>query len=469
MIDPDRPGSAGPSSLGPRGTQLSNLGVIALGIALVLSLGLNALLGARQVRMEDEVQALRAQVEAQGETIDRLRGDIGGGSVLDAIAEAVERLRGLTFTDEVDATILTLEQLRARVDREYRKDTTRAEVEASQRVLEALGVIPTGLDLYEQLLRVQVEQVAGFYDDDAKKMVVGSDDVEDPAPLERMFLAHEYVHALTDQRFDLGRLDRLVERGADDEAAAFRALIEGEATVLMYRYAQAVLTPEEQQELVTASEQIETGQFDLLPEFLREGFGFPYGEGAAFVETLIGRGGMDAVDRAYRDPPTSTEQILHPERYLGERDDPVEVEMPDLRDTLGDEWRLLEDGGVGELDLKLIGDLQASSGGLSERDARVAADGWDGGAYAGYGRGARTVVGMVTAWDDEDEAEEALDLFSRWLPTRFENRGENFDVGEEGRGWLSDAGAGLVQLIAGRLVIILGPDRDTVLRARDAF
>ena len=49
---------------------------------------------------------------------------------------------------------------------------------------------------------------------------------------------------------------------------------------------------------------------------------FPYSAGLEFVFALVEPGDWSPVDAVYLDPPTSTEQVMHPERYV-ERDEPT--------------------------------------------------------------------------------------------------------------------------------------------------
>jgi hypothetical protein len=73
---------------------------------------------------------------------------------------------------------------------------------------------------------------------------------------------------------------------------------------------------------------------------------FPYMSGMEFAQSLFDRGGWDAIDAAYANPPVSTEQILHPDRYPA--DQPVTVELPDLQSVLGDGWTELYTNVLGE-------------------------------------------------------------------------------------------------------------------------
>jgi len=105
---------------------------------------------------------------------------------------------------------------------------------------------------------------------------------------------------------------------------------------------------------------------------------------------LYQAGGWAAVNRAYRDPPTSTEQILHPDRYLVRRDRPQKVTVPDVSGRLGAGWGRGTEIGFGELDVRLL--LHTK---LPQSTAEAAAAGWDGGRLRTFERAGRTFVGIV--------------------------------------------------------------------------
>lgn len=462
-----------PADQPPRRPSSSSLGVIALTVGLLVSLLLNGTLGVLYQDERARVRALEAQVEEQQRSIDDLRTKLGSSDAtdpIDAIAEVVARLRGLGFKETVEPDILTAAGLQERVRSLFREGNSRDEFDATQRVLEVLGVIEAGAPLWDRFVAAHEEQVAGFYDSKEGALVVAGGDAADPSPFTRVVLAHELTHALTDQHFDLGRLDRLRDRGRDDAASAYLALVEGDATVLMLEYLRTGLNGDEQAAATLEQGAASTEAFGRLPRFIQEGLLFPYTAGVAFAEALRARGGLALVDRAYEDPPSSTEQILHPERYMDRRDDPVEVNMPALRRALGAGWRRSIDGEIGELDLRMIADIQIASGGLSARDAARAAEGWDGGAYQALSSSDGTLVAILTEWDSVSEAREALELFQRWLPARFGNRGAQMEVSGSGRGWLAEDGAaGIVARDGTRLIIVLGPSEEPVRNARAAF
>jgi hypothetical protein len=440
-----------------------------LTFVVVASLIVNALLGGRLRTQRSDLDRLRATVSNQQKELSDLRARIrgtGAGDPLAQIAGAVARLRGLGFKRTVTPELLSLAGLRARIRGEFLQDNNRASLEATGQVLHVLGLVPAGFDLFKTSQALQEEQVAGYYDQSTKRLVVGATDAKNPSPFTRIILAHEYTHAVTDQHFGLGRLKQLQKNGQDDQAEAFLCLAEGDATLLMRLYTQNVLTSDEQAQAQQEALNVPTARFDAVPAFLQDVLQFPYVQGLDFVTTLHDRGGFDLVDQAYKDPPTSTEQIMHPERYTEQRDAPTPVTLPNVRATMGTGWSVLETGGIGELDVLEILD-RGGGNGLPVNEARDAAKGWDGGRYVALRSRRSVLFAAPTVWDSDSEAREAATAFLRWLRVRFPNA-TRFDAGS-GEGWASGSGAGAVMRNGNRMLLVLGPDRSSVQRARGAF
>ena len=98
--------------------------------------------------------------------------------------------------------------------------------------------------------------------------------------------------------------------------------------------------------------QLDLDEFNQAPEAVSAGLTFPYNYGQIFVGNLYQSGGWTAVDAAFADPPQSTEQILHPQRYY-QADKPEVVTLPPLTDTLGSGWRLVDEDTLGEFYTRL--------------------------------------------------------------------------------------------------------------------
>jgi len=434
-----------------------------------MALVTTAVLGIRLRDQRNKTSLLQQQLSALDDELAQLRADLrgsGDGDPLAAIVSAVSRLRGLHFKHAVKAALLSPSELAARVGQLFREGNTRAELAGESAVLAAYGLVPAHYDLYDDLLKILQEEVVGFFDPHTGRMNVSASDASKPTPMVRIFLAHEYTHALTDQNFDLGRLDQL-GKNDDDAAAAFSALEEGDATYLMNLFETEVLTSEEQTQYLKqiSAASANTPLYDAAPAYLRDVLDFPYLQGVDFVQTLHDRGGFALIDQAYRDPPRSTEQILHPARYLDTRDDPTPVKLPDVARALGRSWHSISSGGAGEFDVLELLD-RGGGNGLDYAEARGAADGWDGGAYEGFKSSSGIVVTTLTVWDSQSQAREAQDAFKRWLAVRYPG-GNGFEG--RGSGWASDAGAGEVARDGARLLLVLGSNRHDVETATSAF
>ncbi|RMF31553.1 MAG: hypothetical protein D6759_09830 [Chloroflexi bacterium] len=81
---------------------------------------------------------------------------------------------------------------------------------------------------------------------------------------------------------------------------------------------------------------------------------------------------IPTIERIYDDPPPSTEQVLHPEKYHEERDDPQEVTLPSALSELEADWQEMDSEVMGEFFIR-----EYLAGHLSTDLAVVAAAGWD--------------------------------------------------------------------------------------------
>jgi hypothetical protein len=241
--------------------------------------------------------------------------------------------------------------------------------------------------------------------------------------LARMTYAHETVHALVDQAYDLdgklGFTDAQCEQGGE-RCAALKALMEGDASLTSALWMRANTTPEEQAEIAAAG-QVQSPVLSSAPQVYQEDLTFPYSVGTQFVNVLFQQGGWEAVNQAYLNPPLSTEQIMHPERFPA--DVPLEAGLPDLLPVLGQGWALLDQDSLGEWHTLLL----LSSGidpeaRLSMEAAYPAVTGWGGDVYQVYfNSGAQQVVLVLkTRWDTIADAEEFYAALNQHVVARFD-------------------------------------------------
>ena len=116
---------------------------------------------------------------------------------------------------------------------------------------------------------------------------------------------------------------------------------------------------------------------------------------------------------AYSAPPRSTEQVLHPERYLEARDDPARVVVPDLSAGLGEEWELALQDTFGEFVMGLYLNQV-----LPEERAWQAADGWDGDTFVVWEEDGSQVRVWRTIWESIGDAAEFERALVAVIPQR---------------------------------------------------
>ena len=108
------------------------------------------------------------------------------------------------------------------------------------------------------------------------------------------------------------------------------------------------------------------------------------------------------MDHAFtKDPPRSTEQILHPEKWHARRDDPVPIAWPDLSGELPG-YKKISEGQLGELSIKILLNEQLKN----EDAAAVSAAGWGGDRFAVYEKDTNRVLVWITEWDNEKDRDE---------------------------------------------------------------
>ena len=322
-------------------------------------------------------------------------------AIFDAIEAQVLELRGLDPVD-VPRTTIDEAELATRTAADFDKDNPEAYVLAIERLYKALGLMPEADSLRDLYLELLASQVAGFYDPEAKELFVVSRSGQINGA-DKITFAHEYGHALQDANFDIFKSPEEL-RDQSDQGAARAALYEGDATLLMLFWAQGGnMTPEEIQEYIEAGSDPESlAILERMPQILVQGLLFPYESGAQFVLPIQTADGWAGVDALYEQPPTTTEQVLHPEKYeAGE--DAVEVDIPDdVAAQMGDGWSVALEDSWGEFQTK----VWLTESGVPVEAASEAAAGWGGDRLVVLsGPDDAWAVALDTTWDTTADAD----------------------------------------------------------------
>ena len=315
-------------------------------------------------------------------------------------------VRGLIPTEDVTPQFMTREELEATLLEDFEENTE--DIYHAELFYKILGLIPEEADLHQLFLDLYTEQVAGFYDSEAEELYLISGSQDDGlSVLEEITLAHEYVHALQQQHFDIDSMLEAVEDNSD-ESTALRALVEGDASVAQFQYMFMHIDRERQIEALTGSRDNGSSTFDSTPYVLQQSLLFPYVQGQRFITALQASSpGWKVVNDAFGNPPASTEQVLHPQKYVsGEA--PATVSLPDVADALGEDWEEVYSDVMGEFLLRTYLETRAT-----EAAAALAAAGWGGDKYALLrGPGDEHALVSLLEWDTGRDAREFLNAMT---------------------------------------------------------
>jgi hypothetical protein len=272
------------------------------------------------------------------------------------------------------------------------------ELRALSKLAAAGGVLPEGTDLATLAASFTAASAGATYSPlDKQVLLVGKFKGDS-------LLTHEFVHALQDQNFNLMSL--LVVRPYDfDRTEAVFAIIEGDAMNVQRRMEEGDGYGRKSLDDITKQEGARFGEYrkeaeKLFPPLLTETFIFRYRDGARLVEAVRRKSGERGVDELFRRPPTTSEQILHPEKYVaGETARDVRLDEAGFAEG---GWRNVTSTPLGEIGVR--GLLMA---GVPRETAVRAAAGWGGDrAYLFERPNSAPLFVWKTVWDKPSDAAE---------------------------------------------------------------
>lgn len=335
---------------------------------------------------------------------------------MDGLERFTNRARRLDTLEPVARAFPTRDEVQAYLEALYSRDTALQDLTRAELFYKALWMLAPEIDLRQTYLTLLGSQVGGFYDTETRLMNVIPSFGDGGSRLnltEQIIFVHEFVHALQDQHFGL---EALLENTGDnlDAQLAAVALVEGDATAVMNLYTTQVSAVAPNAVLQLLAEGLLAGNLFLppdIPPILARELGFPYENGLVFVLQIWRDGGWERVNAAYSDPPTTTEQILHPEKYLaGEGAIPVEFDAP----SFGADCESVWDTRLGEFYLR-----EHLRSGLDANVATRAAAGWGGDQFRLYNCGGAAAWMLRIVWDTPQDADEFTAAYAALAESRY--------------------------------------------------
>ena len=339
------------------------------------------------------------------------------------VLKETSTLRELSIVRPVQSSTQSRAEIERAVVKNVDEDTSAADMHAAEITLKKLGLAPPDFQYRALMIRLLTEQVAGYYEPKTRQFHLADwIDVEGQKPV----MAHELTHALQDQHFDLRRFEHWPKGDSDAELAA-HALIEGDATLAMVMYISS--SPMRALSFLKSvnSMGVDTKELEQAPRVIRESLLFPYQEGLNWTRTIQKQGGWAQVSQAFTTLPQSTEQIMHPEKYLA-HEAPVKVPLADLTSMLNDSKQMTASRKTPVTWKRLLSDVNGEWGTYllldqflkSPADSRRAAAGWAGDRYAIYESSTGQVLYISSsAWDTQKDADEFVDAYVKRVPLRY--------------------------------------------------
>ena len=366
------------------------------------------------------------------------------------LQKEVAELGGVPFRSDVPLDYMERATLTSYLKQLFDEEYPVARANADARTLAAFDLLPDRTDLRALRERLLLQNIAGFYDErpGRKRLYAVSSDRR-LTPANQMILSHELRHALQDQYADVHSLLPESVGDFDDRRIALLSLLEGDATLVMQRFMLRRLPGGNELGLEDAT--LPAPPVEGAPPILRDQLVRPYTDGLTLAQAIFKSGGWSALRDAWSKPPVSTEQVLHPEKYLT-REEPRPAGVPYAAAGA----KLLNEGVLGEL----------LSGTLVGEDAPTpATTGWGGDCFRVWDLSGRTLLVWRSVWDTPNDAAEYRDaLLAHFAAQHGKGRVQGaFTVFESGA-WRFAVGDGW-----GGLVFVSSDDKSAFDAALLAF
>ncbi len=341
----------------------------------------------------------------------------------DEVLANMSKLIDLPIKEPLKRSLRSKDQIRAFIQQEDKEDKDQAQKYADDKTMEAFGLIPKGFPIESFMEDVLTDQIAGLYDPKAKEFYI-ADWI--PVDEQKEVMAHELTHALEDQSFHIDSWIKAA-RPNDDAELARDSVSEGSAMAAMVDYDledmhRSVRDLPDVSALIQASavgEMDKDPKLSKAPIYIRDSLIFPYLAGVTFTQQFLkAHDGWQDLHLLFERPPVSTQQIMHPEKYLNGVQ-PVAVKFPDWKTVAPADWKLLEENVMGEFGVEEI--LKQY---LGDDAAKLTSPGWTGDRYAVFedSKDKTLPIVFVLDMDNEDDAARFFGQYSSALEMKYQTR-----------------------------------------------
>jgi len=323
--------------------------------------------------------------------------------LLREVSAKIVQVRELPPPQNIPLKVVTLDWVEENWGRKFAEESSE-ELQVEEEIYKALFLMPQNLSLVEVMVEQAGATMAAVWEGNLY-VVREHFNPFDKLSAERT-LAHEVMHMMQEKHF------KGPEVRFHDELQAWAALIEGDAGFTADKYIEEVTsipTISNRAMFLASSNKPSASPHASavrMPESLIELWLFRYRYGESFVSALYRVGGWESVNAAYVNPPLTTEEILHPEKYL-EGEGFVLVDSVSLNSS---DWNLVKTERFGEHFIRVMLSLH-----IPRDNAVNAAEGWRGDNFTYYKKEENHLFTWKIVWDTERDSIEFFDSFVQMM------------------------------------------------------
>ena len=314
----------------------------------------------------------------------------------------------LGFIRDVPVHYLSRPQISCYISELFEKEYPDELAAKEEEFIRLMGFTSDPIQLKRLRQKIILENVGGMYNEKTKELMA-LEEFKSAGMMNMLSLIHELRHAIQDQHFQLARL--LGDRSDfDDRKLAVLAAIEGDATFVMIK--QMGLDPGElgdtfsPETMLSLSAVAGTNELPHSPDIVKYQLLMPYLDGLKFCSAIFARKKWDGFNRILKRPPASSEQILHPDKYLrDEKPIPIEIRFTPLS------LPAYHSGVVGEFFLNLL--LKTGT------EIDDVASGWGGDRFVIFKDPQTSMLIWRSKWDNDGDCSRFSAVFRHWIEKNF--------------------------------------------------
>lgn len=329
-------------------------------------------------------------------------------SSIEDLKKTVVETGKLGFLHDVPVQYLSRPQISRYIAELFEKEYPDELAAEEEEFIRLMGFTSGPVQLKRLRQKIILENVGGMYNEKTKELMA-LEEYKTAGMMNTVSLIHEFRHAIQDQHFHLAQL--LGDRSDfDDRKLAVLAAIEGDATFVMIK--QLGLDPGElgdtfsPETILSLSAVTGASELQHSPDIVKYQLLMPYLDGLKFCSAIFARKKWAGFNRILKRPPSSSEQILHPDKYLrDEKPIPVEIRYTPHR------LAPYHSGVIGEFFLNLL--LKTGT------EIDDAAAGWGGDRYVIFRDLQTSMLIWRSKWDTDGDCSRFFSVFRRWIEKKF--------------------------------------------------